>query len=180
MTHARLGSRNPPPLRRRVVPLRWGHMTEATHESAALTVGEDGRWCARVAVTKADDAQMRIFGIALRATTDAEGTPAVDHQQHVITPDDMAEAAFGWAANGGKSGVYHKPTDPGFVDSAGHMIASAPLTAELRAAWELPPGPATWIVGIQITDPAVWRRYQSGELRELSIRGSAVLEEVAA
>lgn len=154
-------------------------MTEATQQSAALIVGEDGRWCARIAVAKSDDAQMRIFGVAMTAT-DETGTELVDHQNQIVSPEEMAEAAFDWAASGGKSGVYHKPSEPGFVDSAGHMIASAPLTAELRTAWGLPPGPATWIVGIQITDPAVWRRYQSGELKELSIRGSAVLQEAAA
>lgn len=155
-------------------------MTEAaTSPSAALTVGEDGRWCARIEIAKADDAQMRIFGVAMTAT-DETGAEVVDHQQQVVSPEEMAEAAFEWAALGGKSGVYHRPTEPGFVDQSGHMIASAPLTAELRAAWGLPPGPATWVVGIQITDRDVWRRYQSGELRELSIRGSAVLQEATA
>lgn len=153
-------------------------MAEATQQSAELLVEADGQWRARVSVTKADDSAMRIFGVAM-TVADAEGNEIVDHDRNLVSPAEMAEAAFDWASNGGKSGVYHRPEDPGFVDEAGYMIASAPLTAELRAAWGLPPGPATWIVGIQITDREVWRRYQSGELAELSIRGEA-FEEVLA
>lgn len=150
--------------------------TGAPKASPAIVVDDGGSWRARVEVTKRDDVQMRLFGVAMTAT-DATGAEVVDHQNQVISPDDMAEAAYDWAANSGRSGVYHRPTDPGFVDQAGHMICSVPLTAEIRKAMGVEPGPATWFVGIQITDPAVWARYASGELPEFSIRGSAVLED---
>lgn len=144
-----------------------------------LEIDVNGSWRARVEVTKADDAEMRIFGFAMTAT-DANGAEVTDHQGDVISPDEMAEAAFDYAANAGAAGVMHRPSDPGFVADAGHMIASIPLTPEIRKAMGVEPGPSKWFVGLQITKRDVWKRFQSGELKELSVEGTGVREEIAA
>lgn len=147
-------------------------------EKRRLKISDDGGWTARVEITKRDDAQMRVFGFALEAT-DANGNETSDYAAEVISEDEMAETAFDYAANSGTGGAMHKPSDPGFAPDTAYMITSVPLTQEIRKAAELPPGPGRWFVGLQITDREVWGRVQSGELRELSVKGSARREAVA-
>lgn len=126
-------------------------------------------WKARVPISKIDSEQCRVYGVAM-TSTDVNGILVVDHQNDVITPSDLEEAAYEYVRESRVGGVMHEP------GATSDLIASVVLTPEVRKAMGVATGPTTWFVGYQINDPDAWARVKSGELTEFSIEGEATRE----
>ena len=124
---------------------------------------------ARIPISKIDVEQHRVYGIAMTAT-DASGALVIDHQNDVITPADLEEAAYDYIRESRVGGVMHEP------GATSELITSVVLTPEVRKAMGVPEGPCAWFVGFQINDPTTWARVKSGELSEFSIEGEATRE----
>lgn len=129
----------------------------------------------RVPITKRDDAKRLIYGWAA-VVTKADGTPVVDLQGDITPIDEIEKAAHKALAFGGrgKTGVQHEHT------GVGDIVESAIINKAFRDAHSMPPGPEGWWVGMKIHSDDVWKRITSGELSELSFKGTARRTALAA
>lgn len=127
-------------------------------------------------IIRKDKAQQIVYGWASVSVDDGE--LVTDLQGDQIEPDELEKAVTDFMLNyraqeAGGSGVMHE-TEP-----MCEVIASLVTTPDIVKAFGLSEKlPIGWILGLKVLDPEVWRRVESGELKALSIQGTA--ERVAA
>jgi hypothetical protein len=102
-----------------------------------------------------------------------DGTPVIDADDHLIPVSVLKRAvqdAFATNSGGGKVGINHEKGEQGSAD----LVESFVVTKENREALGLgDSGREGWIATLRISDPKVIDRIESGELRELSLKGMA-------
>lgn len=122
----------------------------------------------KIELKKADAQSRTITGWAA-VVTGEDGVPIIDSDDHVIpiaVLEKSVHQAFANTPGRGRVGVNHE--ERGKAD----LVESFVLTAEKRAALGLgESGKEGWIVTLRVRDPEVIRRVESGELRELSLKG---------
>ena len=128
------------------------------------------------AIIRKDQAQQVVYGWASVSVDDGE--LVTDLQGDQIEPDELEKAVTDFMLNyraqeAGGAGVMHE-TEPKC-----EVIASLVTTPDIVKAFGLGAGlPVGWILGLKVLDAETWKRVESGELKALSIQGSA--ERVAA
>jgi hypothetical protein len=123
-----------------------------------------------VPITKVDETQRLAFGWA-SVIEEADGTPVVDLQNHLIEVEELEQAVYRYMIEA--RGVTHM-----HKDRAGEVVESVMLTREKRRAMGLDEsGPVGWWVGLRLS-PATFARVQRGELGAFSIGGRGVLEDL--
>lgn len=122
-------------------------------------------------IAKAAAEQQVVFGWGSVAVTKT-GETVVDSQGHTIDIAELELAAYRHVIEARAQGVEHQG------DAIGTMVESLVVTPDKLDALGLAGDalPLGWWVGYQVDD-ATWARVKSGELRALSIQGTA--EEVA-
>jgi len=121
-----------------------------------------------VEVTKVVADQMLVFGW-LYVCRRPDGTQVVDHSGEVIDVGDLERAAYAYAIDSRDAGLMHSKM------GIGKMVCSVVFTPETRQAMGIPDGivPDGWWVGFKVSDPEVWQKIKSGELKMFSIGGQA-------
>lgn len=121
-----------------------------------------------VEVSKVVPDQQLIFGW-LYVCRKADGTQVVDHSGEVIDVADLERAAYSYALDSRDAGYMHSKM------GIGKMVSSVVFTPETRQAMGIPEGilPDGWWIGFKISDPEVWQKVKSGELKMFSIGGQA-------
>lgn len=111
-----------------------------------------------------------VTGWAAVVTRD-DGSQVIDSDDHIIPVEVLKRAvqkAFAESGGAGRIDINHEG------ETAADLVESFVVTKENRAALGLgDSGREGWIATIRITDPAVIARVQSGELSELSLKGTA-------
>lgn len=115
-----------------------------------------------------------VYGIAAVATVN--GKPYVDSQGDHIPLAELQKVARDFMSSGhGTGGVMHLRHPDGSVVEAGRIVASVVLSARLQKALGIPPlGFEPWVVGLEVTNPAVAQAIKSGALTGLSVAGRGV------
>ncbi len=123
-------------------------------------------------ILKVDDDRRMVWGWASVATI---GKVLVeDHQQDVITADDLQETAHDFMMNHRVNARMHKRrSDDHEVTQTGAVVDSVMFTKDLQDALGIDLGMEAWLVGVKVTDEDTWAAVKSGELRAFSIGGSA-------
>ena len=122
-------------------------------------------------IIRKDSAQHVVYGWASVSVDDGE--IVTDLQGDQIEPDDLEQAVEAFmldyrAGVADGSGVMHE-TGP-----MCEVIASLVTTPDIVKAFGLGENiPIGWILGLKVLDEAVWQRVVSGELKALSIQGTA-------
>ncbi|UCC74380.1 MAG: ChaB family protein, partial [Gemmatimonadota bacterium] len=96
-------------------------------------------------VAKVDEDQRLVFGWASIIEND-DGTPLVDLQGDIITPDALEKAAYRFVLDSRKAGEMHQRTD-----GIGRLVESFVLTPEKAAALGIDKRSGWW-VGFKIDD----------------------------
>lgn len=110
-------------------------------------------------------AQQIAYGWANVSTMN--GQPYVDLQDHYIPIEEMQKAVHKFMAT--RAGdVDHNE------DECAEIVDSLVVTKALSDAMGWFPGREGWFVGFHIKSAAVWKRFESGELKSFSIAGDAV------
>lgn len=122
-------------------------------------------------IQKKAPAQQVTYGWASVSVDD--GQVVTDLQGDQVEPDELEKAVTRYmldyhAQQAGGAGVMHQ-TEPKC-----EVIASLVTTPDIVQAFGLGEKvPVGWILGLKVLDPDVWRRVESGELKALSIQGTA-------
>lgn len=124
-----------------------------------------------VPITKLDAERRQISGWASVASVD--GTPVVDRQGDIIDIDDLREAAHSFIANE-RSGLLMHRGEPVM-----QIVESFVVDEASAAALAITGTTRGWWIVAQLADNAAWQRVKSGELRALSIAGTAVTDAEA-
>lgn len=145
------------------------------YAQVATTQGTAADFNLRIPIAKMDDDQRLIVGWAA-VVTKADGTPVVDLQGDLTPISEIEKAAHKALRFGGrgKSGVQHEAT------GIGDIVESFVVSKSRREALGFGPGPEGWVVAMKIHDDDVWKRIKSGELSELSFKGTARRTPIAA
>ena len=119
------------------------------------------------------DARARTVTGWVAVVTRDDGSPVIDSDDHMIPVDVLKRAvqdAFAENPGKGRVGVNHEKRSQGSAD----LVESFVVTKENRKALGLgESGREGWIATLRISDPEVIKRLESGELRELSLKGVA-------
>lgn len=126
-------------------------------------------------IYKTDDDKRLVFGWASISIT-VDGEQLEDHQQDMIDPEDLEEAAYEYVLNFRDTGEEHVPT----MRKKGKLVESCVFTAEKQKAMGIPEGilPVGWWIGFKIEDDDAWQRVKDGTYRMFSIEGRANREPV--
>jgi hypothetical protein len=122
-------------------------------------------------IIRKDKAQQVVYGWA--SVSVANGELVTDLQGDQIEPDVLEQAVEDFMLNyraqqAGGAGVMHE-TEP-----MCEVIASLVTTPDIVKAFGLGEViPIGWILGLKVLDADTWRRVESGELKALSIQGTA-------
>ncbi|MFI3254446.1 MAG: XkdF-like putative serine protease domain-containing protein [Eubacteriales bacterium] len=119
-------------------------------------------------VLKSDDERRQVFGwasVAVRVT----GEVVCDHQDDIIEPEVLEQAAYDYVVNFGVAGEMHENSH------VGKLIESVVFTEEKAEAMGIPSDilPQGWWVGFQIYDLEVWQKIKDGTYTMFSIEGTA-------
>jgi hypothetical protein len=122
-------------------------------------------------IIRKDKAQQVVYGWASVSVDDGE--LVTDLQGDQIEPDELEKAVTDFMLNyraqeAGGSGVMHE-TEP-MCEVIASLVTTPDIVKAFGLAEKLPIG---WILGLKVLDADVWRRVESGELKALSIQGSA-------
>ena len=126
-------------------------------------------------IYKTDEDKRLVFGWA-SVSIKLDGEQLEDHQNDMIDPEDLEEAAYEYVLNYRDTGEEHIST----MRMKGKLVESCVLTAEKQKAMGIPEGtlPIGWWVGFKITDDNAWERVKNGTYRMFSVEGKAVREPV--
>lgn len=124
-----------------------------------------------VAITKIDEEKNLVFGFA-SVVENEDGTPVVDSQGDVLTPDELEKAAYKFVLEVRKAGEMHRR-----IEGVGELVESVVLTKAKRLAMGLTPGASGWWVGFKVA-PEVFAKVKSGEYGGFSIGGRGVRKEI--
>ena len=114
-------------------------------------------------ITKIDNDKMMAWGWASVAS--ADGSPVTDLQGDVLDIESLEASVIEYVIASRDADVMHQRT------GIGKLIESVVLTEEKMEAMGLRGTRVGWWCGFKVTDPAVWKRVRSGELRMFSIVG---------
>lgn len=122
-------------------------------------------------ISKVDPDKQLVFGwanVAIRK----DGTVVLDHDQDMIAPEVLEEAAYGFVALSGEADDMH--TGP----AIGRVVESVVFTPEKKRAMGIGADavPDGWWVGFHIEDAATFATVKAGKRRMLSIAGTATKE----
>ena len=123
-------------------------------------------------IIRKDQSQHVVYGWASVSVL-ADGELVEDLQGDQIEPGDLEQAVEQFmldyrAQHADGAGVMHE-TGP-----MCEVIASLVTTPDIVKAFGLGDNiPIGWILGLKVLNPAVWERVVSGELKALSIQGTA-------
>lgn len=134
-----------------------GHGRESSHEN-------------NYTIMKTDEDKRLVFGWASVSIT-VDGEQLEDHQQDMIDPEDLEDAAYEYVLNFRDTGEEHIPT----MRMKGKLVESCVFTAEKQKAMGIPEGilPIAWWIGFKIEDDAAWEKVKNGTYRMFSIEGRA-------
>lgn len=132
-------------------------------------------------IRRSDSEKRRVYGWAYISRY-ADGTRVVDLWNAHIPPTVLEEAAARFIASGkAVSSEVHQRDDKNRVVVIGRIIEGIYWDAGKASAFgfegEVGQFAGFW-VGIQIESDEVWEKIKAGEYRDLSIGGSAKMEEV--
>jgi hypothetical protein len=111
-------------------------------------------------ILKIDQFRRRVFGVALVADE-------VDRQGDTIDDLELEDASCLAVAAGCCAKVEHAGPP------VGRLVASYPLTKQIADALGIqrPNNQSVWLIGMEITDDAVWAEVAAGNFHALSIGG---------
>lgn len=124
------------------------------------------------------DEEQRIAYYVASVAEESDGTVVVDRQQDMISPAELEKTAHAFLLKYRNIGDRHQRWG-----GVGEVVASFVTTRELQKSLSMLPGatainlPVAWILGVHITDDAIWREVKDGTLAAMSIGGSAVRVE---
>lgn len=124
------------------------------------------------------DDDQRIAYYVASVAEEADGTVVVDRQQDMISPDELERTAHNFLTQYRRIGDRHQRWG-----GVGEVVASFVTTRELQKSLSSLPGassirlPVAWVLGIHVTDEAIWQEVKGGTLEAMSIGGSAVRVE---
>ena len=122
-------------------------------------------------VLKADSSQHIVMGWGSVSVSDGE--LVTDLQGDQIEPEELEKAVFEFMSECRDSGMMHEG------QPIGHVVASLVTTPDVVKAFGLAEDlPVGWILGVKVTDDAVWAKVVSGELSAFSIQGRSEREAV--
>lgn len=124
-----------------------------------------------VAITKIDEEKNLVFGFA-SVVENEDGTPVVDSQGDVLTPDELEKAAYKFVLEVRKAGEMHRT-----IEGVGDLVESVVLTKAKREAMGIAPGASGWWVGFKVA-PEIFAKVKSGEYAGFSIGGRGVRKEI--
>jgi hypothetical protein len=122
-------------------------------------------------ILKQDPARHVVYGWA--SVSVADGELVTDLQGDQIEPDALEQAVEDFMLNyragtADGAGVMHE------TPAKCEVIASLVTTPDIIKAFGLGESlPIGWILGLKVLDEAVWKRVVSGELKAMSIQGTA-------
>lgn len=119
---------------------------------------------------KVDERLGIVLGWALVSKID--GQDYYDAQGDHVPEDSLTEAAAEFMKSSRAMGVMHDGKRQGDV------LFCFPLTEDTKKAFGLTSNMTGLMIGVKPDDPAVLKKYMSGELRGFSIGGSRVVDEV--
>lgn len=121
-------------------------------------------------IFKTDEEKRLVFGWASVAIT-LDGKLVEDHQNDVIDPEDLEEAAYEYVLSFRDTGEEHVSS----LRKKGKMVESCVFTEEKQRAMGLEPGalPIGWWIGFKITDDEAWEKVKNGTYKMFSIEGKA-------
>lgn len=125
-------------------------------------------------IQEVDDDKRLCFGWA-SIIIDKDGNQVVDHQQDLIEPDELENAAYRFVEHYREGGEMHER------GGTAVLIESLLLTKEKAEVLGVPPGTLPecgWWVGFKITDDEVWNKIKDGTYTMFSIEGKAIREEI--
>jgi hypothetical protein len=124
---------------------------------------------AEVAISKfGSEDQRYIAGWA--SVIEKDGKPVVDSQGDQIDEADLVEAAHAFMRDARVGKVLHAGPD------AIEIVESLVVRPEVAKAMGIASNSTGWWIGAKVHDDAAWVRVKSGELRSLSIAGTASWE----
>lgn len=117
-------------------------------------------------INKADDDKRLVYAWASVVTKNGE--PVTDHQDDVISVEDLEEAAHGFMMNSRESGEMHIKTT-----GIGKVVESMVFTKQMQDALGIDLGQEGWFVVMKIDDDEAWAKVKDGTYKMLSIGGKA-------
>lgn len=122
-----------------------------------------------VPITKTNEDQNLVFGWA--SVIEENGRTVVDSHGDTISEHELERAFYGFAKDARVAGYMHE--DVG--EHVGHLIECMVFTKAKQQALGIDLGKIGAWVGFKV-DPAIFKRVRDGEIRALSIGGSAMRE----
>lgn len=153
------------------------HEIEATGTATKVMIGHGWESTKEnnYTIMKTDDDKRLVFGWASVSVT-VDGQQLEDHQQDLIDPEDLEEAAYEYVLNFRDTGEEHIQS----LRKKGKLVESCVFTAEKQQAMGIPEGilPVGWWIGFKIEDDDAWEKVKNGTYRMFSIEGKATREPV--
>ena len=120
---------------------------------------------------KKDASRHIVYGWA--SVSVADGELVTDLQGDQIEPEALEQAVEDFMLNyragtADGAGVMHET--PAKCEVIASLVTTPDLVAAFGLGADLPVG---WILGLKVLDEAVWQRVVSGELKAMSIQGTA-------
>jgi len=136
----------------------WAIQQEAKskQEKARLPVGE-------ATIIKYSEEQRCVTGWA--SVVEQDGKPVVDHQGDVMSEADLLKSAHNFMADYRVGKAMHQG------GKVGDIVESVVFTKDLQKALGIDLGKVGWLIKVKVSDPAIWKRVKSGELKAFSIGG---------
>lgn len=121
-------------------------------------------------VAKINEDQQLVFGWA--SVIEEKGEPVFDLQGHMITPEDMEQAVYGFNLEYRVGAEIHK------VRQVARPIESMFFSKEKQEMLGIDLGKVGWWLGFKVDDGEAWGRVKSGDYEMFSIGGSGTLEDL--
>lgn len=125
-------------------------------------------------IVKQDEEEQLIFGWA-SVSIDRDGEEIIDHQQDIVEPEELEQAAYAYVLAYRDGGELHNPS----LRKKARMVESVVFTVEKMAAMGIPVGtvPVGWWIGFKVEDHEAWERIKDGTYKMFSIEGEAIREK---
>jgi hypothetical protein len=121
-------------------------------------------------IAKLDDERHVVWGWA--SVYAEKGQVVTDHQDDQLDEDTVVTAAHEFIRNERIGKMMHAG------EQVGEIVESIVFTKDLQKALGIDLGKEGWLIGMHVSDPAVWSRVKSGELKSFSI-GATCMREAA-
>lgn len=144
-----------------------------------MTKPDKGGRMIEAIIFKADDEERMVYGWASVITEDGE--PVIDSEGDVIEASELVKATTAFMLDVRKAMIGHERNAAGDIEDSmvkGIVVHSFPLTAEIAKSLGIETKREGWIVGVKVTDEAVWKGVKEGRFRAFSIGGKGIREEI--